>query len=400
MKQNLNFIRSLLITLLLSVSLFVIPQFSPIRAGGTFECFTIPSTHPSLARCALKSQSCTSGSVPTFADGRTCEQLSISECSPLNNISQPCQQTTLTCDWTPLQNSSGPYNGQPSFCIGGFSSESELQSYTVRFSCEGLWCGSWLTRAWNWITGNAAQEFSLSSCSVGGSLCDVRVSGGKYFTCLTGDFNSSIKDTIMSEISRLGFTECFLSGSLTVSGGTVTIKQDPDKATQCVNAYQQLMALITPRLQGVLVSSAGINVCSDSFNVRLSTTGGIEPVPGSLTELGATPICTFAKNVGKQVECETCQNNAGVWSPFGCINATPQKFVAQILEIAIGIGGGLAFLMIVYGGFVIMTSSGNPEKLNGGKEIVTSAIAGLLLIVFSVVILKIIGVDILKIPGL
>jgi hypothetical protein len=47
-----------------------------------------------------------------------------------------------------------------------------------------------------------------------------------------------------------------------------------------------------------------------------------------------------------------------------------------------------------------MSSAGNPERLTGGKEIITSAIAGLLLIIFSTIILKIIGVDILKIPGL
>jgi len=60
-----------------------------------------------------------------------------------------------------------------------------------------------------------------------------------------------------------------------------------------------------------------------------------------------------------------------------------------------GVAGGIAFLMILYGGFTIMMSAGNPEKLNSGKEIITSAISGLLLIVFSAVILRIIGIDIL-----
>ncbi len=113
---------------------------------------------------------------------------------------------------------------------------------------------------------------------------------------------------------------------------------------------------------------------------------------------GFIDICKFAgSNSG---ECYKCFAIPGVYTAFGCIETDPQKFIEKILKIAMGIAGGIAFLMIVYGGFTIMTSSGNPERLTQGKEIVTSAIAGLLLIVFSVILLKIIGVDILQIPGL
>lgn len=55
--------------------------------------------------------------------------------------------------------------------------------------------------------------------------------------------------------------------------------------------------------------------------------------------------------------------------------------------------------MILFGSFKIVTSSGNPEALNEGKEIIFAAIAGLLFIILSMVILKIIGADILQIPG-
>ena len=64
-----------------------------------------------------------------------------------------------------------------------------------------------------------------------------------------------------------------------------------------------------------------------------------------------------------------------------------------------GIGGGIAFLLILVAGFMIITSQGSPDKIQAGKELLTSAIAGLLLIIFSVFILELIGVDILEIPG-
>jgi len=119
------------------------------------------------------------------------------------------------------------------------------------------------------------------------------------------------------------------------------------------------------------------------------------PSPGGLQ---AKKICEFAGD--QQEECEKCRTAGGILTPLGCIKTNIQDFIRQLLTIAISIGGGIAFIMIVYGGFTLMTSAGNPERLTSGKEIITSAIAGLLLIIFSVVILKIIGVDILQIPGL
>lgn len=84
---------------------------------------------------------------------------------------------------------------------------------------------------------------------------------------------------------------------------------------------------------------------------------------------------------------------------FGCIPTDTSGFITKIISISVGIVGGIAFLLILFGGFQILTSSGNPEKLNAGKELISSAIAGLLLVIFSVFILRFIGVSILGIPG-
>jgi len=75
-----------------------------------------------------------------------------------------------------------------------------------------------------------------------------------------------------------------------------------------------------------------------------------------------------------------------------------QDPVNKIVNASTGIGGVIAFILIVIGGFQIILSSGNPERVKAGKEMITSAIAGLLLIIFAVFILKLIGADILKIP--
>ena len=89
----------------------------------------------------------------------------------------------------------------------------------------------------------------------------------------------------------------------------------------------------------------------------------------------------------------------GIDTAIGCIPiGTEDSLFGFILGWAIGIAGGVAFLLILYAGFMITTSSGDPKKLQAGRELLTSAIAGLLLLIFSVFILKLIGVDILGIP--
>ncbi|MCG2691778.1 pilin [Microgenomates group bacterium] len=89
----------------------------------------------------------------------------------------------------------------------------------------------------------------------------------------------------------------------------------------------------------------------------------------------------------------------GVPTGLGCIPTQPQDLVKWILKYAILMGGGIAFLLSVFGGVSIILAGGNPEKINAGKEIIGSALTGLLFIIFSVFLLRFIGLDILQLPG-
>jgi len=81
---------------------------------------------------------------------------------------------------------------------------------------------------------------------------------------------------------------------------------------------------------------------------------------------------------------------------IGCIPVSDtNSFMGWILGWAIGVGGGIAFLLIIYASFMIMTSQGVPDRLKAGQELLTSAISGLIMLIFSVFILKFIGIDIL-----
>jgi hypothetical protein len=94
-----------------------------------------------------------------------------------------------------------------------------------------------------------------------------------------------------------------------------------------------------------------------------------------------------------------CSSNREIYTAIGCIPVLNSDggtaFMGFILKWAVGVGGGIAFLLILYAGFLIMTSTGNPERLKAGQELMGSAISGLILLIFSVFILKFIGIDIL-----
>ena len=93
-------------------------------------------------------------------------------------------------------------------------------------------------------------------------------------------------------------------------------------------------------------------------------------------------------------------SSCGIDTAIGCIPVTDSnEFMAWMLKWAIGLGGGIAFLLIIYSGFIIMTSRGDPKRLVAGQELLTSAIMGLILLIFSVFLLKIVGVNLLDIKG-
>jgi hypothetical protein len=90
--------------------------------------------------------------------------------------------------------------------------------------------------------------------------------------------------------------------------------------------------------------------------------------------------------------------NSELYTAIGCISvASERSLIGYVLTWAIGIAGGIAFLLVVFAGFQIITSQGDPKRLQAGKELLTSAIVGLLLLILSVFVLRIIGVNILGI---
>lgn len=100
-------------------------------------------------------------------------------------------------------------------------------------------------------------------------------------------------------------------------------------------------------------------------------------------------------------ECNSCLEDGGIWTALGCIpTSSLNEFIRWALSKIVFVASGIAFLLMVFGAIQILTSAGNPEKVKAGSELITSALSGLLFIILSFFLLKLIGVDILQIPGL
>ncbi len=80
---------------------------------------------------------------------------------------------------------------------------------------------------------------------------------------------------------------------------------------------------------------------------------------------------------------------------LGCLPADTENFTLIFVKYAVGLAGFSALIIMLIATITILTGGSNPEQVKKGKELFTSAIMGLLFIIFSAVILKIINQDLL-----
>lgn len=79
---------------------------------------------------------------------------------------------------------------------------------------------------------------------------------------------------------------------------------------------------------------------------------------------------------------------------FGSVD----DLIALIFRILLSLSGGIALALIIYSGYRLMVSSGSPDEVKKARELFVGAITGFIFTIFSLVILQIIGVDLLKLP--
>ncbi len=67
------------------------------------------------------------------------------------------------------------------------------------------------------------------------------------------------------------------------------------------------------------------------------------------------------------------------------------QFIMKIINIALGVAGLIAVLFLIIGGFRYITSAGNEETAEQAKKIIVNAIIGIVVIILSFVIVRVIA---------
>lgn len=70
---------------------------------------------------------------------------------------------------------------------------------------------------------------------------------------------------------------------------------------------------------------------------------------------------------------------AQLTNPLGSAD-TPNEVIANVIRGFLGIVGALTLLVFVYGGFMMLTSAGNSDKVQKGRETLMWAAIGLIVI--------------------
>lgn len=150
-------------------------------------------------------------------------------------------------------------------------------------------------------------------------------------------------------------------------------------------------------------ASSTMNPCTSGVP---STNSSASSCICKLKEASSRILCdefltSSASSKSEYGSCVACANNKGVWTGLGCMptNKVGAFIGKTIFSFGLGLAGSLALLCILYASFILQTSRGNPERIKKAKENLRACITGLLLIIFSVFILNLIGVSVLRIPG-
>jgi len=83
---------------------------------------------------------------------------------------------------------------------------------------------------------------------------------------------------------------------------------------------------------------------------------------------------------------QTPTSPTSLTNPLG--TDSPEIVIANVINTIFGIVGSLALLMFVYGGLIWMTSSGNKESVDKGKNIIKWAAIGLVIIFSSYALVR------------
>lgn len=110
-------------------------------------------------------------------------------------------------------------------------------------------------------------------------------------------------------------------------------------------------------------------------------------------------LCTNIPRADDKAKCNLCRKENGVYTAIGCIKNSGAGVVTGVARFLLGTLGGIILIMILAASFKLTTSRGDPKSTESARSMIAAAISGAFLVLFSMMILQVIGVKILQLPG-
>lgn len=243
-------------------------------------------------------------------------------------------------------------------------------------------------------------------------------------------------ETISKEFKEQAFTVGASDLSVSVPLGTIPFEQastvfaaiDSDGESVCATVVNSLLdsapvgpGPVTPDLS----EDYGSRNCPFSIpctREAMQKAGmGIDDIEDNLAECdgdSSRGIFVIDRSSGKSdadqateyLQCSRCIRGldeklnsvpAGTWTEaFGCIITTPEGVFTALIRISLGVMGGIALVRVTYLG-IITAQSKDEGKIAEARKGVIATLSGVAIVILSVLILRVIGVNILDIvpPG-
>ncbi len=252
-------------------------------------------------------------------------------------------------------------------------------------------------------------------------IIGVKVVGGKFVPSV--DATTEVGSDIIKPQFGLGMGVGYPSGSITVApqklapkkcasnfgcfldntdtlrsiqqGGVNVFDQPANVGLKCERCFSPGEPI------NVDAATSTLNICDPS---QTDSTRSVPLCNGSVIDTiaclgGANSASQSASAGGVDSEnynlCCNCRAQGGVWTGIGCTDTTPSGLITGLIRIVYGVMGGVALIMLIYAG--IMYQTGNEANVKKARELIIRTVTGLIVLTFSILILRIIGINILDI---
>jgi hypothetical protein len=178
-----------------------------------------------------------------------------------------------------------------------------------------------------------------------------------------------------------------------------TLKQNEGSTWQCQSCISSGRAVGVVDLSSSRFQGIGGDATSRNGKIAICQSNGTvlyaEGVNGSISD---TEACLKSEG-GYESEnynlCKQCRESGGTWSGLGCVDSTPTGLITWVMRIAYGVMGGVALIQFIIAGVYYQT--GQEEKVKEARKGIIATLTGLAVLTFSILILRVIGINILDI---